>query len=130
MGVDGAHNTVGEMSTPTTLLGFYHVREVAGYYPAGVQGMVLGIAVDLSALPYFLRPFPGPYRAGVPGRLVSVGSDCASRRGVVSRGSVHSWSEKRVGIESGVLARPSDQRGRPEVGWCRKRVMFLLHEAF
>ena len=41
--------------------------------------MVLGIVVDLSALPYFLRPFPGPHRAGVPGRLVPVGFDCASR---------------------------------------------------
>ena len=45
MGVDGAHNTIGKMSTPTTLLG-----KVAGYYPIGVQGMVLGIMVDLSAL--------------------------------------------------------------------------------
>ena len=25
------------------------------YYPTGVQGMVLGIVVDLSALPYLLR---------------------------------------------------------------------------
>ena len=61
MGVDGAHNTVGKMSAPTTLLGFCHAREVAGYCPAGVHGMVLGIAFDLSALPYFLRLFPGPY---------------------------------------------------------------------
>ena len=58
------------MSAPTTLLG-----KVAGYSPIGVQGTVLGIAVDLSALPYFLHPFPGPYRAGVPGRLVPVGPD-------------------------------------------------------
>ena len=36
MGVDDAHNTVGKMSAPTTLLAFCHVREVAGYYPAGV----------------------------------------------------------------------------------------------
>ena len=56
MGVDVAHNTVRKMSAPTTLLG-----KVAGYCPAGVQGMVLGIAVDLSALPYFFRLFPGPY---------------------------------------------------------------------
>ena len=90
------------MSTPTTLLAFCHAREVAGYCSTGVQGTILGIAVDLSALPYFLRPFPGPYRAGVPGRLDPVGFDCASWRGVVSRGSVHSWSEKRVGVESGV----------------------------
>ena len=74
------------MSAPTTLLGFYHTREVAGYCPAGVQGTVLGIAVDLSAPAYFLHPFPGPYRAGVPGRLVLVGSDCASWRRAVSRG--------------------------------------------
>ena len=56
MGVDGAHNTVGKMSAPTTLLG-----KVVGYCPAGVQGTVLDIAVDLSALLYFLRLFPGPY---------------------------------------------------------------------
>ena len=102
MGVDGAHNTVGKMLVPTTLLVFCHVREVTGYYPAGVQGTVLGIAVDLSALPYYLRLFPSPYRAGVPGQLVSVGSDCASRKGAVSRGSVHLRSEKRVGVGSGV----------------------------
>ena len=53
MGVDGAHNTVGKMSAPTTLLGFCHARKVAGYCPVGVQGMVLGIAVDMSVLPYF-----------------------------------------------------------------------------
>ena len=67
-----------------------------------VISIVLGIAVDLSALPYFLRPFPGPYRAGVSGQLVPVGSDCASRRGVVSRGSAHPRSEKWVGVGSGV----------------------------
>ena len=145
MGVDGAHNTVGQMSVPTTLLGFCHARRVAGYpsdmpcwyYPIGVQGTVLGIAVDLSALSYFLHPFPGPHRAGVPGRLVLVGSDCASRRGAVSRGSAHSRSEKRVGVGSGFwpslpvgeavqrrararsescssFVRPSGQRGGPE----------------
>ena len=123
MGVDGAHNTVGKMSAPTTLLGSCYAREVAGYYHAGVQSTVLGIAVDLSASPYFLRPFPGPYRAGVPGRLVPVGSDCASRRGAVSRGLAHSRSEKRVGVGSGVLARPSVQRGYPEVDWRPKRAL-------
>ena len=45
IGFDGAHNTVWEMSAPTTLLGFCHARKVAGYCPVGVQGMVLGIAV-------------------------------------------------------------------------------------
>ena len=107
------------------------------YCPAGVQGTVLGITVDLSALPYFLRLFPGPHRAGVPGRLVPVGSDCASRRRAVSRGWAHPLSETRVGVESGVwlglfvgeavrrrvgggsercssLVRPSGRRGGPE----------------
>ena len=55
MGVDGAHNTVGKMLAPTTLLG-----KVIGYCHVGVQGTVLVIVVDLSVLPYFLCPFPGP----------------------------------------------------------------------
>ena len=42
MGVNGAHNTVGKMSAPTTLF-------VSGWLqstvPAGVQGMVPGIVV-------------------------------------------------------------------------------------
>ena len=108
------------MSAPTTLLGFCHAWEVAGYCPAGVQGTVIGIAVDLSALPYFLRLFPSPYRAGVSSRSVPVGSDCASRRGAVSKGSALFLSEKRVGVEKWCLARPSDRRGRLEVGRCRK----------
>ena len=74
------------MSVPTTLLVFCHAREVTGYCPAGVQGTILGIVFDLSALPYFLRPFPSPYQAGLPGRLVLVGSDCTSWRGAKSRG--------------------------------------------
>ena len=36
MGVDGAHNTIGKMSAPTTLLGFCYAREVVGYCLAGV----------------------------------------------------------------------------------------------
>ena len=36
MGVDGAHNTIGKMSAPTTLLAFCQAREVVGYCPAGV----------------------------------------------------------------------------------------------
>ena len=92
--------------------------------------MILGIAVDLSVLLYLLCPFPGPYRAGVPSRLVPVGSDYASPRGAISRGSAHFRSEKRVGVGSGVLARPFGRRGRPEVGRCWKRALFLLCEAF
>ena len=59
---------------------------------------------DLYALSYFLWTFPGPYRAGVPGRLVPVGSDCASRRGGVSRGSTH--SRRRSGSEPEVVFWP------------------------
>ena len=99
--------------------------------PGRSQGTVLQVyrvwslvfAVDLSALPYPLCPFPGPYRAGVPSQLVPVGSDCASRRGVVSRGSVHPRSEKRVGVRKWCLARPSSRRGRPEAGWRPKRAL-------
>ena len=114
------------MSMPTTLLGFCRARRVAGYYLAGAQGTIPGIAFDLSALPYFLRLFPGPYRAGVPGRLVPVGSICTSRRGAVSRGSAHSRSEKRVGVGSGVLARRFGRRGHPEAAWNRKRALFFF----
>ena len=32
MGVNGAHNTVGKMSVPTTLFGLCCAREVAEYY--------------------------------------------------------------------------------------------------
>ena len=105
------------MSAPTTLLVFCHAREVTGYCPVDVQGTVLGIAVDLSALPYFLRPFSGPYRAGVPGRLVPVGSDCASWRRAVTRGLAHPWSKTRVGVRCGVWP------GHPEAGWRPKRAL-------
>ena len=116
------------------------------YFPIGVQGMVLSIAVDLSALPYLLCPFPGPHRAGVPGRLVLVGSDCASRRRVVSRGLVRPRSETWVGVRKRCLTGPSGRRGGPEseasivpswpglpvgeAGRSRKRALFLLGQAF
>ena len=34
----------GKMSAPTTLLRFCHARQVSGYYLAGAQGTVPGIA--------------------------------------------------------------------------------------
>ena len=42
MGVNGAHNTVGKMSVPTTL---FMSGRLQSTVPAGVQGMVLGIVV-------------------------------------------------------------------------------------
>ena len=86
MRVNGAHNTVGEnvgsYNTAWVLL-CQGGRRVLFLQVYMVRSPVLRF--DLCALPYFLRPFPGPYRAGVPGRLVPVGSDCASRRRAVSK---------------------------------------------
>ena len=123
MGVDGAHNTVGENVSAYNTALVPPCQGVIGYSPTGVQGTVLGIVVDLSALPYFLRLFPGPYRAGVPGRLVPVGSECACWRKAVSRGLVHPQSEMRVGVGSSALARPFGRRGRSEAGWRPKRAL-------
>ena len=141
MGVNGVHNTVGKN------IGAYNtvcVRVVAEYRFLQVY-MVWSLVLrfDLCALPYFLRTFPGLYRAGVPGRLVPVGSDCASWRRAVSRVVAHSWSETRVGVRSSALARPSGRRGHPEAGWrlkralrserwagVGKRAMFLLGQTF
>jgi len=78
---------------------------------------------DLCALPCFLGMSPGPCRAGIPGRLIPVGSDRASRRRAVSRGwaypqSDSAGSESEVVLSEAVLlARPSGRRGRPEAGW-------------
>ena len=115
MGVDGAHNTVGKMSAPTTLLGFYHARKVIGYYPVGVQGTVLGTMVDLSALPYFLRSFPGPYRADIPSRLVLASSDCASRRRAVSKVSTYPGRRRGVRVRNGAFGQ-AFQSERPSGG--------------
>ena len=79
MGVNDAHNTIGEdvgvYNTVWALLcqgrcrvlflQVYRVRSLVSWF-------------DLCALPCFLRLFPGPYRAGVLGRLVLVSSKCAS----------------------------------------------------
>jgi len=131
------------MSTPTILLAFCHASEVVGYCAASVQGSVLGIVVDLSVLPYFLRLFSGPYRAGVPGRLVPVGSDCASWRRAVSRDSAHPRFGDTGRGQKWYLARPSGRRGRSEAGrsgkrglsvgeagQSQKRASFLLGQTF
>ena len=96
--------------------------------------MVLGIAVDLSALSYLLRLILWVLteQASLFDRFL-VGSDHAGRRRAVSRGSVYSRSEKRAGVGNErhpFLAKPSDRRGCLEVGRCWKRALFLLREAF
>jgi len=114
--------------------------------PVGVQGMVLDFTVGLSALPYLLRPFPGPHRADIPGRLFPLGSNCASRRRAVSRSSVRPQLETQFGVQKRCLVRPSGRRGDPEseasvvplwpglpigeAGRSRKRASFLLVQAF
>jgi len=102
VGVNGAHNTVEEN------VGAYNtvcVKEVAEYYFCRCTGYgPWYCGFDLCALPYFLRSFPGPYRAGVPGRLVLVGYDRASRRRAVSRGL--RIPGRRRGLESGVVLWP------------------------
>ena len=94
---------------PSTLL-TCHV----GYCPAGVQGTILGIAVDLNALPYLLRPFPrslpsGRPRSVGPSRLRLLQSEKSCKQGfgaspVEDAGRSRKWC----------LARPSSRRGRPE----------------
>ena len=110
-----------------------------------VQGSVLGAAVDLSALPYFLCPFPGSYRAGVPGRLFPVGFDCASWRRAVSKGSAHPrsemWSESEVVFGQAFRSKRPSGGGLEseasvvllsvgEAGRSQKRAPFLLGQAF
>ena len=90
MGVNGAHNTVGEnvgAYNTAWILSCQGGRRVLFLQVYRVRSPVLRF--DLCALPYFLRPFPGPYLAGVPDRLVPVASECASWRKAVSRGLVH-----------------------------------------
>ena len=103
MGVNGAHNTVGEN------VGAYNTV-LALLCQGGCKALFLQVYrvwspvlwFDLCALPYFFRPFPSPYRTGVPGWLVPVGSDRASRRRAVSRSLAHLWSEMRVRVGSSV----------------------------
>ena len=109
------------------------------YCAAGVQGTVLGIAVDLSALPYLLRPFPrsspsmcpesvGPSRL----RLRQSEKSCKQRFGAspvgdAGRSRKCCWPGLPV-----VEADRSRKRGLPvgEAGQSRKRAAFLLGQAF
>ena len=58
------------------------------------QGMVLGIAIDLSALPYLLRLLPGPTPSRRPSRLFPVGPDRVGRERETSKGPTYPWSEE------------------------------------
>ena len=58
----------------------------------------LVVRFDLCALPYFLHPFPGPYRAGVPSWLAPVDTDCAS----LEKSGEQGFGASPVRVESGV----------------------------
>ena len=103
MGVNGAYNTVGEnvgAYNTTWALSWQGGCRVLFLQVYRVWSLVLRL--DLCALPYFLRPYPGPQRAGVPGWWVPVGSNRAGRMRALSSGSVHPRSKTRVKVGSGV----------------------------
>ena len=85
------------MSAPTIL---FVSERLQSTIPVGDRVRSLVSWFDLSALPCFLYSFPGPFWAGVPGRLVLVGSGCASQRRAVSRASVN--PSRRHGVRVGV----------------------------
>ena len=89
------------MSAPTILFVLGWLQSTV---PVGDRVWSLVSWFDLSALPCFLRSFPGPFWAGVPGRLVPVGSGCASRRRAVSR--VFAYPGQRHGVRVGGSALP------------------------
>ena len=96
------------------------------YCPAGRQGTVLGIAVDLSALPYLLRLFPGSSPSGRPRsvgprrlRLRQSEKSCKQRFGASPVGDA-GWNRKRRW--PGLPVR--------EAGRSQKRAPFLLGQAF
>jgi len=101
MGVNGAHNTVeGNVGAYNTVC----VRAVTEY--CSMQGMVPGtVVLTCESCLAFLRMFPGLYRAGIPGRLISVGSDHASQRRTMSKGWAYPRSES-VESESEVVFGP------------------------
>ena len=94
----GAHNTVRVLTKVAK-----HPSSMAWRYcPAGAQGTVLGIVVDLSALPYLLRLILGSSPSGhpwlvVPSRLRPRWSEksCKQRFGVFPVGKA-GRSQKRV----------------------------------
>ena len=125
MGVNGAHNIVGEMSAPTTL---FVLGKLQSTVSTGVQGMFPVSWFDSRALPCFLRLFPGPFRVSVPVRLVLVGSDCASWRRTVSRCLAYPPVGGRgIGVGSGAFGQ-AFQSERPSGGGLETEVHALVRE--
>ena len=76
------------------------------------QGTVLGIAVDLSALPYLLRLLPGPTPSRCPGRSFPVGPDHVGREREASKGPAYPRSEERGWSQTVVLGLRAGGAGR------------------
>ena len=63
------------------------------------QGTILGITVDLSALPYLLLLIPGPSPSGRPRLVVpSWARLCVGRGRIMSRSPAYPRSKKEVGV--------------------------------
>ena len=100
------------------------------------QGMVLGIAVDLSALPYLLQLLPGPTPSRCPGRSFPVGPDRVGREREARKGPAYPWSEERgrsriavppwLGLLVGAPTRSPGRRCRSGTGsWSRPVIVYL-----
>jgi len=100
------------------------------------QGTVLGITVDLSALPYLLRLLLGPTPSRRPGRLFPVSPDCVGREREASKGPAYPRSEERgqsrttisswLGLSVGVATRsPGRRRRLGTESWSRPIIMYL-----
>ena len=70
------------------------------------QGIVLGITVDLSALPYLLRLLPGPTPSRRPGRSFPVGPDRVGREREASKDPTYPRSKERGRSRTVVPPRP------------------------
>ena len=100
------------------------------------QGTVLGIAVDLSALPYLLRLLPGPTPSRRPGRSFPVGPDCVDQEREASKGPAYPRSEERgrsrtvvpsqPGLRVGAPTRSPGRRCQSGTGsWSRAAIVYL-----
>ena len=100
------------------------------------QGLVLGIVVDMSTLPYLLCLLPRPTLSKCPGRSFLVGPDRVDREREASKGPAYPRSEERgqsrttisswLGLSVGVATRsPGRRRRLGTESWSRPIIMYL-----